>query len=918
MKKALLVFGFAMCATMAFAQTKVAHRNVDVLAAQKPDINALMAEQPVDYKASIFTKDGVFDTVFTFDFADMTGIDTTGYVQQGDVIVFDGHDSVFSSTYQTVRVNNEAWCKWRHYSDSVDFRVRSASEYPISFSWMQENDFWNEYTDGAFMFFCYDYEQVATAGIVNSYFTLPAKTRTATNKMVHVALSQIYIKYYDQCFIDYMMPDGKWHSREINVSGVDCDVNSYANLNVRFVMPIELAAQNNIQLRIRAYSAKRGSAYGYLWFINNISIITDNRDASWEFNHSSTFDGFYGMIPQGMNIPLTYGLQVRNTNAVALNNAKIAITNAPANGSFTEVASSTPWNIPQGNVEKDYRLYINERGFLYNTSHDDDTNYSWGIYAYYDEQANYGRQENGYIGGFQGRGLNTQTPGQNFYRTIAQCDSASGTMTTVVRDSVLYTVSSNLQFDPDDPLSAGRVNGYRWARDNGIIPSNSSFHVGYNNRHFIDASDEEGHAQMAGYRVYVRYVTGNDIPEGYVFKGIEYIPSTALETDGMVDAPILPLMCESDGAGSWENVPCGIDNQIFTVSANDVSNLPSTYVLPSNQSNYSAVNVKFLDEPEVKKNTAYFIGYVLADNANFEVAAQASRYREGDSLKSYSSNADTRPYSRQNYPLSPFDMLVYDYEGYAETSTGGQNHWLMGWSINQFPMIRPIIGPADERVPVIVTADCGEPTMHEGDTTWYFVEHGSTNICGVDEDVAAGSIQSFDIAPYGDHTVLTDVYLNGTRLEPHDTDYEPEEGEDYVLYRYSYNVTNPSDDEDVLLYRDYYTLYFYGVPTRDGGHVITADYEWQQWTHSGIDPVAPEVRFNLAPNPATSTVKVKMAGVSGMANCSILDMSGRVVYNRDINTEAETTINVSNIPAGAYFVRITNNTFTKIEKLIIK
>jgi hypothetical protein len=63
---------------------------------------------------------------------------------------------------------------------------------------------------------------------------------------------------------------------------------------------------------------------------------------------------------------------------------------------------------------------------------------------------------------------------------------------------------------------------------------------------------------------------------------------------------------------------------------------------------------------------------------------------------------------------------------------------------------------------------------------------------------------------------------------------------------------------------------------------------------------------------------VKVAGVEGMVNCSILDMSGRVVYNRDINAAAETTINVSSIPAGAYFVRITNNSFSKIEKLIIK
>ena len=100
-----MVLGFALCTTMAFAQTTVAHRNNSKVTAQKPDLNALKAAtEQVDYKASIFTKDATFDTVFTFDFADMTGIDTAGYVQQNDVIVYNGHDSVMRANYNTVPV----------------------------------------------------------------------------------------------------------------------------------------------------------------------------------------------------------------------------------------------------------------------------------------------------------------------------------------------------------------------------------------------------------------------------------------------------------------------------------------------------------------------------------------------------------------------------------------------------------------------------------------------------------------------------------------------------------------------------------------------------------------------------------------------------------------------------------------------
>lgn len=918
MKKALVVLGFALCATMAFAQTKVVSRDNNIVKAQKPDLNALKASKQVDYKASIFTKDAIFDTVHTFDFSNMTGIDTAGYVQQNDVIVFGTRDSVFATTYNTVHVDNETWCKWRHYADTNDFVHRVNSEYPIrgydGYGWLME------YTEGSFMFFGYDYDQRASAGVVNTFFTLPAQTRTASNKVVHIALSQVYRKYYDQCFIDYKMPDGKWHTREINVIGVDCNVNEFASLNVRYVMPLNLANQTNIELRVRTFSRKRGSTYGYFWFINSLSILSDNRAHSWEFNTSCAFDGFYGMIPQGMNIPLTYGTHVRNTNLNPLSNAKITITNAPANGTFTEVASGTPWTVPTGDVESDYRLYINERGFLVNTSHDDDTNYGWNSYSFFNRCPNYGVQ-GAYSGNYQGRGLNTQTPGQNFYRILGQYDSVGGVVkTSVVRDSVLYTVSSNLQFDPEDPLTEGRVDGYRWARDNGIIPSYSAFKISYNADGLIDADDEEGHAYQRGYQVMVRYITGDQIPDGYVFKGVEFVPSTAESNpNDMVGAPIYPIVYSSNGGVEWEDVNCGIDNMVFTVDSNAVNNLPARYALPSSQSNYSAFNVKFLDEPQIKKNTAYYFGYVLNDNAGFRVAAQQNRFRDGDSLRYYSSTPETQPYSRQNYPFSYLDMLVYDRASQGNTNI--ESPWLTGWYMDNFPMIRPIIGAPDDVERIAVAAVCNNLKDANGnDTLGIIVEHGDRNICGDVEESAKGSVQLYYIAPFSkvDHTVIDTVFLDGVALPVRSSDYTPGDNENWVLYEYDYDVEDTITEGNIILYRKYYALRCWGLDARDGGHVITASFHWEPYDLSGIDPVAPEVRFGLAPNPATSTVKVKVAGVTGMANCSILDMSGRVVYNRDINTEAETIINVSNIPAGAYFVRITNNTFSKIEKLIIK
>ena len=87
---------------------------------------------------------------------------------------------------------------------------------------------------------------------------------------------------------------------------------------------------------------------------------------------------------------------------------------------------------------------------------------------------------------------------------------------------------------------------------------------------------------------------------------------------------------------------------------------------------------------------------------------------------------------------------------------------------------------------------------------------------------------------------------------------------------------------------------------------------------TGIDEATSNVSMSLYPNPANNNVKLSIAGVNGNVKCTVLDMSGRVVYSQSINAEEGTTINVSNFAKGAYFVRVTNNEFTKVEKLVVR
>ena len=84
------------------------------------------------------------------------------------------------------------------------------------------------------------------------------------------------------------------------------------------------------------------------------------------------------------------------------------------------------------------------------------------------------------------------------------------------------------------------------------------------------------------------------------------------------------------------------------------------------------------------------------------------------------------------------------------------------------------------------------------------------------------------------------------------------------------------------------------------------------------DPEAANVRMKLQPNPATSNVFITLKGVTGMVDMALIDMSGRVVNTSRFNAENGASINVSNLAKGAYFVRITNDKFSKVVKLIVR
>ena len=199
-------------------------------------------------------------------------------------------------------------------------------------------------------------------------------------------------------------------------------------------------------------------------------------------------------------------------------------------------------------------------------------------------------------------------------------------------------------------------------------------------------------------------------------------------------------------------------------------------------------------------------------------------------------------------------------------------------------MIRLLVGPAQAINRFNISIEC------EMDDDIGSVFYGDEEVCGTTINPAQGSTAT--IVAHANTGYMALIIVDGV------VHFVGDENPNIVTYY--------DDQGDVTYYCSFAEV--------SEDHTIKFIF----MESGSIDPVASSVRMNLQPNPATSQVKLNISGVSGMVNCSLIDMSGRVVYNQNINAESAPVINLSNLAKGAYFVRITNNQFSKIEKLIVR
>lgn len=922
-----MVLGLALLATMASAQTDVIKRH---------DANKLretivqrVEKAPVDYKASIFTKafgSNVGDTIvggfITFD-------NTTGMIY-GNAGRLAATDSVY---YQDAD-SNYAWVKmgmlphnitgdasvFMLLADTGDIRA-NASSYSggmLGRVGLDVNTLCHYVFDGEHTNFMF----IAGGGITNTdglqpscYFKLPAIANPGVGNLYEVRWAQDYLKFVEDTWLDFKVGND-WYTIPTNIRNIDATTNGWNSGNRAYTMPAEFGQQTNLEIRFRyAFTHRDGYAaantgYGYYWAVDDVAIV---RAASnhWYTTGDQYLDGGYATIPVGFNVPLAWNGSVFNDGLDTIESARATVYHqAPNAANFTTLTYNDVTNIvPVSSAEQ--ALTINERGWYDSVGYEGWFGYalSWNdTNSTVTLPASYGKH-----------GLPTSQIGLN-----------KVTITGSVNNSTLY---DDIEFDTIAyrvvDISGGEgtnlIEGYRWAHDNGIVPSNSIWKYG----NYIDGTSRvvtsDGSYDAAGYMVGVRFTTPDVIPtdpntgEPWVIRGMEIVPRTDTNVQAsMIGSRIQPVIYreryfDSSDGDQYHTMTylgtefTGLDESyVYTVGANDVNedfDLGYGRIAPGDD--YNAVNIRYTAQPALQPNTAFYVGYMMSEDGWFAAARHLYGYRNsGNQTVRYYQDPDLSDYYYQFTPYY-WDVFVRD----AFQSMVGLNH-------PYWPMIRLIVGPREELGTYDVDAVC--PSTDGSFVIGTYVDGVMVNACGDTTEVVEGSDATFYIYGVGDSStiaagsvgIIDNIIIDGRSISVNNEDdfY----GDDYTIVERTEMLYSASGA--LLLTRSYYVVTLSNVTAN---HTISAAGHFYPY-NLGIEGEGVEVALGLQPNPATNNVTINMSGISGMVDCSIIDMSGRVVYSRTINAENSQVIDLSNVAPGAYFVRVTNDRYSKVEKLIVR
>ena len=850
-----MVLTFALCATFVFAQTATPRMGSVTKAPAKA------AQVQNDYSSSIFTKDA--EPLFTCDFHAANEGYTTGVILGG----LEGH------------AENYDYATWRRIpnADSSTF-VQEATTYPaLVQNYFRGIDVFASnmpaYMDtsvsssenGFMMMSLYD-QRTPHSGNFNAYIQF-SNIDASSAPRVDLVFYQYYRKYYDYCYVDYSLDGTNWTEVEINVRGVDVAVNGALRGMCKYYLPYPAAGSSTLSFRIRYKSLDSDNgAYGYFWCIDDVSLVPGEANRLHKYAEEYV-EGNYAMIPQGMTINPAWYSNVLNNGAYAQNNLNAKLYHLPAAMDVaTEIDAYNNGNIA---IDQTKSVYVDRAGWL-------------GVDSL-EYRGWYGLTDHTPHG--SGISLPTDTPGDNYV------------FATVTNDSVVFAYDTHYY-----QVTTPHQNGlYRWAHDNGVLtysPYNYWLFgwVMSGNRWYVTEDEEDVHYYSPEYMVTSRYTTDAQVPSDWVIHGVELVASP-VKNYHSVGTRLSGVLYQDEYEGSsvgFNRINTGAN--VKEIAANDVND---SNIIGRNTAgyltngNYNTVYIPFPEQPALEPNTSYRIGYVMEEESFFALAqecqgsyrmASPTRPETYDTIIYFANDESTAKYASW-YPVN-------QYQTYFSDPTRGDNPaTFASYYVEYNPMIRMIVGPRQEVERHDVEVMCDSTDYGE-------VAYAGIDACGETIHPVHGSTATITGSTFAGCEGT--VYVDGEEVQPWDEDAETGDRG----FRVYYDTVN------------YTYTYQYSFIDIQENHTIR--FSFRQGAPIGIDPVAANVRMNLQPNPATSQVNLNIEGVTGMVNCMLIDMSGRVVYDQNINAETAQTINVSSLAKGAYFVRITNDKFSKVEKLIVR
>lgn len=423
-------------------------------------------------------------------------------------------------------------------------------------------------------------------------------------------------------------------------------------------------------------------------------------------------------------------------------------------------------------------------------------------------------------------------------------------------------------------------NGNRvWGRDNGVLTSSDYFVPNI-------LSLQNWCFPQTGFTV--KYRTPSTVPSNWVIRGVEIVaspnrnmPSGAiLEPYLAVDSTYLHVYTTQNPLTGtidthYNTGACFINQHTgagdYTVQASDITLIDTGYRAFGT---YNTIRISFPLQPALIPDTSYWIGYTVTyGTGTFYPALSTNWYYDMDSA--------TMDTVRRRLP----GLLGNEFGGGDEYNVFNLDFWDSHafYSMGQMcvPMIRMIVGPRQQIPNYNITWNV--VPAYGG---FVFDMTDNSNVTGRTISKPQGSTTMFGIEEnYDEYDIFFDsIVVNGV---PVDYNNDPDFG--FGQGCYTYKVTNLQQNTDCVVY----------------------------FVRCGVNSHS-DVVVKLQPNPATTSASLTIEGVYGQVEYSLIDINGRTVQSETIDANATHRLNLKGLTRGTYFVRITNDRFTKVEKLIVR